>query len=393
MTAPDDGVTNTLAHDPRNAAGEEQQIRDDLGTKYAHMEPRTKELLSNAALAPEVIPEADIGRWQDLAKSMKSQHSALDNARAVEKAPYDRAAGVVHNFFLDPMGRIEAARKSLAAKVTTAKEKLKERLQKEAEEEARRKREEAERIRAEKEAELRRKREEEEAKAREAERIAREAREAEEKKIAEARERQRAAEEEQRKIQEAREKAEREAKEAEEKAERARKEETRRKAEAEAKAKKDEADRLAAAEKKKKDDAEAEQARLDHLRRREAYDNQLRQEVADRDLQRAERETARAERETDKAVNKEATAIALEKKVENADGGEFGRTRGDLGSVGTLRKEWTFANIEIESLDLEALRHHIPLDGLERAVRAFIKAGGRECAGVDIFEQDALQIR
>lgn len=393
MTAPDDGATNSLAHDTRNAASEEQQIRDDLATKYKHMEPRTKELLADASLAPEVIPEADIGRWQDQVKLMKSQHGALDNARAVEKAPYDRAASVVHNFFLDPMGRIEAARKSLHARVTVAKEKLKERLQKEAEEEARRKREEAERIRLEKEAELRRKREEEEAKAREAERIARMAREAEEKKIAEARERQRAAEEEQRKIQEARERAEREAREAEERAERARKEETRRKAEAEAKAKQAEADRLAAEEKKKKEDAEAEQARLDHQRRREAYDNQMRQEVAEKDLERAGRETARAARETDKAVNKENTAIALEKKVENADGGEFGRTRGDLGSVGTLRKEWAFANIDVDNLDLEKLRHHIPLDGYERAIRAMIKTGITECAGVDIFQQEALAVR
>jgi len=252
MTAPDDGTPNTLAHDTRNAANEEQQIRDNLATKYDHMHPRTKELLADAELAPAEIPEADIGRWQDTAKMMKSQWNALDNARAVEKAPYDRAAATVHNFFLDPMGRIEAARKSLAAKVTTAKEKLKERLQREAEEEARRKREEAERVRLQKEAELRAKREEEERKAAEAERIQREAREAEERKIAEAQARQRAAEEEQRKIRENRERAEREAREAEERAERARKEETRRKAEEEAKAKQAEADRLAAEEEKRR---------------------------------------------------------------------------------------------------------------------------------------------
>lgn len=393
MTAPDDGTPNTLAHDTRNAANEEQQIRDNLATKYDMYPTRTKELLDNASLAPETIPEADIGRWQDLAKSMKSQWNALDNARAVEKAPYDRAAATVHNFFLDPMGRIEAARKSLAAKVTTAKEKLKERLQREAEEEARRKREEAERVRLQKEAELRAKREEEERKAAEAERIQREAREAEERKIAEAQARQRAAEEEQRKIRENRERAEREAREAEERAERARKEETRRKAEEEAKAKQAEADRLAAEEEKRRKASEDEQARLDHEIRRTSFDNQLRQEAADRDLNKAGRETARAERETDKAANKEAAAIAIEKKVENADGGEFGRTRGDFGSVGTLRKEWTFANVDVGALDLEKLRHHIPMDGYERAIRALIKSGITECDGVDIFQQEALAIR
>ena len=55
--------------------------------------------------------------------------------------------------------------------------------------------------------------------------------------------------------------------------------------------------------------------------------------------------------------------------------------------------QWVFDEIDRASLDLEALRFHIPADGLEKAVRSFIKAGGRELRGTRIFETTAATVR
>ena len=52
-----------------------------------------------------------------------------------------------------------------------------------------------------------------------------------------------------------------------------------------------------------------------------------------------------------------------------------------------------FDEIDRASLDLEALRVHIPADGLETAVRSFLKAGGRELRGTRIFETTVATVR
>ena len=52
-----------------------------------------------------------------------------------------------------------------------------------------------------------------------------------------------------------------------------------------------------------------------------------------------------------------------------------------------------FDEIDRASLDLEALRFHIPADGLEKAVRSLIKAGGRELRGTRIFETTVATVR
>jgi plasmid stabilization system protein ParE len=54
----------------------------------------------------------------------------------------------------------------------------------------------------------------------------------------------------------------------------------------------------------------------------------------------------------------------------------MGRVRGDLGGVSTIRKLWTGEVVNRAELDLEALRQHLPEEGLAQAVRAFAKANG-----------------
>lgn len=99
-------------------------------------------------------------------------------------------------------------------------------------------------------------------------------------------------------------------------------------------------------------------------------------------------------------------AIAAEQKAETAQAdlvkaeaaadvkaAELSRTRGEYGAVSSLRTSWVFDDIDRQALDLEALRPYLPLEGLEKAVRAFIKAGGRELRGTRIYETTTAVVR
>jgi hypothetical protein len=94
-----------------------------------------------------------------------------------------------------------------------------------------------------------------------------------------------------------------------------------------------------------------------------------------------------------------ARAIAAEAELDTAvreaaaKPAELSRTRGEYGAVASLRTDWTFRDLDRAELDLEMLRQHIPTDGLEKAVRSFIRAGGRTLAGVVIFEETGAVVR
>ncbi|MFM8747536.1 MAG: hypothetical protein ACKOED_12875, partial [Aestuariivirga sp.] len=146
----------------------------------------------------------------------------------------------------------------------------------------------------------------------------------------------------------------------------------------------------------------------DYLRDKEARARREREERERSARQAAE--TARREAEAKaRALTDEPSleaAIAAQKAAETASAdlvkasqaaaakpAELSRTRGDYGAVSSLRTQWDFDEIDREALDLEALRFHIPADGLERAVRAFIKAGGRELSGTRIHETTVASVR
>jgi hypothetical protein len=146
----------------------------------------------------------------------------------------------------------------------------------------------------------------------------------------------------------------------------------------------------------------------DYLREKEARERREREE-----RERLARETAeKARREAEaraRALADEQSlqaAIAAEKAAETASAdlvkaaqaaearpAVLSRTRGEYGAVSSLRTQWVFDEIDREELDLEALRFHIPADGLEKAVRSFIKAGGRELRGTRIYETTAAVVR
>ena len=93
------------------------------------------------------------------------------------------------------------------------------------------------------------------------------------------------------------------------------------------------------------------------------------------------------------AAKAAAEAAAEAQQEADAKPAELSRTRGDYGSVASLRARWTFKDLDRATLDLQALRQHLSTDALEKAVRSYIKAGGRALPGVHIFETTSTVVR
>jgi len=94
----------------------------------------------------------------------------------------------------------------------------------------------------------------------------------------------------------------------------------------------------------------------------------------------------------DKAIEAEKMAEQAEKDVvqvardASAKAADLSRTRSAKGAVSSLRTFWDYRGFDLAAIDLEPLRYHLPAGAIEKAVRSFVKAGGRELAGVEIFE-------
>ena len=88
----------------------------------------------------------------------------------------------------------------------------------------------------------------------------------------------------------------------------------------------------------------------------------------------------------------DADAVVAE-RASKAKAAHLHTTRGDYGSTSSLRTFWDFADMDRRALDLYALRQHIPEDALEKAVRSYINAGGRELRGVRIFKNTKSVVR
>ncbi len=143
--------------------------------------------------------------------------------------------------------------------------------------------------------------------------------------------------------------------------------------------------RKVAAEEKARREEEERLAREEANRlRREAEEKAaaLREE---HDLQSAI--TAEEEAKVAEAAAAKAEKIAAEKPA------DMSRSRGQFGSVASLKTVWSFTDLDRSNLDLEALRSHLPLSGLQQAVRSYVKAGGRELNGVKIFEDTVSTVR
>ena len=144
-----------------------------------------------------------------------------------------------------------------------------------------------------------------------------------------------------------------------------------------------------------------QRAKAEAARREREAEARARAEEAERQRREAEAAAAAAktEAELDSAVSAEELArhaeadAAKAQKAAEVKPAELSRTRGDFGSIASLRTEWTGDVVDRDELDLEKLRPFIPLDGLEKAVRAFVKAGGRDLRGARVYERQYTVVR
>lgn len=145
-----------------------------------------------------------------------------------------------------------------------------------------------------------------------------------------------------------------------------------------------------------------------YQRAKAAAERRRRDEEAARQREEAERLRKAAE-EAEAAAKEEADlrdAIAVDASAQQAEAdaaaatraatakpADLHRARGDFGAVGSLRTAWTGDITDRETLDLEALRPHIALDALEKAVRAYVRAGGRDLRGANIYQDTRTVVR
>jgi len=138
----------------------------------------------------------------------------------------------------------------------------------------------------------------------------------------------------------------------------------------------------------------------DERRAREETERRAKEE-AERAAKEAEAKIAALESSDDlagaiaaeEASNRAAAEAEKAKREAEAKAAELSRTRSAKGSVASLRTFWNFADLDRATVDLEALRSHLPQDALEKAVRSYISAGGRELRGVRIFEDAKTVVR
>lgn len=158
-----------------------------------------------------------------------------------------------------------------------------------------------------------------------------------------------------------------------------------------AKAKKTVEARLTVYQRKKAD--EERRAREETERQAREAAEKARREAEERAAALAEESDLDAAVEAEEAANRAAEAAAEAERSDDAKAAELSRTRGDYGAVASLRTHWTFRDLDRDKLALEPLRQHIPTDAIEKAVRSYIRAGGRELAGVTIYEDASTVVR
>jgi|TARA_Y100000310_G_scaffold90877_1_gene88169 flagellar biosynthesis GTPase FlhF len=144
-----------------------------------------------------------------------------------------------------------------------------------------------------------------------------------------------------------------------------------------------------------------ERAKADEERRiREAAEREAREAAEEAARKAAEAEAAmESEEDVDAALvaaeEAEEAQVAARKAAEDADAtnADLSRTRGQRGSVASLRTVMKGELVSREKLDLEALRQHLSEDALEKAIRSFVKVGGKELAGARIYEDQQAVVR
>ena len=154
-------------------------------------------------------------------------------------------------------------------------------------------------------------------------------------------------------------------------------------------------DRLKKTSMKPLEDYLKAKATAERLRRereaQEAREAAEAQAAAARALQEANRLTE-ADALQAKADNSAASASVLE-TVANTKAADLARTRSAEGSVSRLRTRWVAKITDRQSLDFTVLQAYFTEDAIQKALNAFVAAGGRELRGALIEQVNEVVVK
>lgn len=350
-----------------NMPPEGDALTERLTETYKDLPIRLAELLESFDRAPLIITTDQENKdASDLKTELRALRKVAESHREKEKEPFWTACKRIDGLFQNWRKPAKDAMDVLTERKTVYEQEVAaaELRKREAEERARK--EEADRL------------------AREAERVRQEAeaREAE----AEAA-RKKTAEEQAEKERTRREQVERE-------------EAKRRQAEEEAAAREAEArdaeERAAVAERNRQEEAARleEAARARAIREEEeATERKLAQLREKQARERAAEDLAAAEA-AEKAADIGRADLTKAQRHTDAKAADMSRSRSDRGSVSSLHTFWTHRpkdpgcpdKVDRKKVDIAALRPHVSMEALDKAVSAYVNAGGRKLRGVTIFE-------
>ena len=135
----------------------------------------------------------------------------------------------------------------------------------------------------------------------------------------------------------------------------------------------------------------AEQRRALEEAARKAREEEERQRVLAEKAASANRASAalkhddRAEEAAERARRTETAAAA--------SAADLTRVRSTSGTVASARQNWTFDIEDLEKVPLDKLRPYLPRADIEKAIRSFIRVGGRELAGIRIYNDTKASFR
>lgn len=129
-------------------------------------------------------------------------------------------------------------------------------------------------------------------------------------------------------------------------------------------------------------------------RRRRGEEERRQREEAERARREAEERAKAAETDADldAAIAAEEQAAQAQAEAERAERAsraapaDLSRQHSASGTVASLRTTWKCTSFSHPEVDLEALRDYLTHADIEKAIRAFVRAGGRELRGATIQE-------
>jgi hypothetical protein len=142
----------------------------------------------------------------------------------------------------------------------------------------------------------------------------------------------------------------------------------------------------------------------EYQRAKAAEERRRREEEARRAREEEERQRQIAARATEEG-RRAAAAKAADKADEAADrtraaeaaaqasAVDLTRVRTETGTVVTTRTTWEFEVTDLAAVPLEIIRPYLPRADVEKAIRTFVRMGGRQLAGVRIFESESAAFR